>query len=157
MRSQPNLGQTPPVDTTVDYLRTRPQPSGLTTSTPRLAGIERKTFRVKVQLITAVMEDDHDFHLVIAPKGARSHQMIVEFADPNCNGASSSAKRAAMTRARNSFINACGTIGTSFVSLHGTAVLTGVGFFDEIHGQTGIAPNGIELHPVLSFKSANCH
>jgi hypothetical protein len=29
--------------------------------------------------------------------------------------------------------------------------LTGVGFWDEIHGQTGVAPNGIELHPVLSF------
>jgi hypothetical protein len=27
----------------------------------------------------------------------------------------------------------------------------GVGFFDKIHGQTGVARNGIELHPVLSI------
>jgi len=27
--------------------------------------------------------------------------------------------------------------------------ITGVGFFDYIHGQHGVAPNGIELHPVL--------
>jgi hypothetical protein len=27
----------------------------------------------------------------------------------------------------------------------------GVGFFDRIHGQTGIAPNGIELHPILGI------
>lgn len=26
-----------------------------------------------------------------------------------------------------------------------------MGFFDVIHGQTGVAPNGIELLPVLSF------
>jgi len=32
--------------------------------------------------------------------------------------------------------------------------VTGVGFWDEIHGQTGVAPNGIELHPVLRFKGA---
>lgn len=30
--------------------------------------------------------------------------------------------------------------------------ITGVGFFDRTHGQTGGAPNGIELHPVLSLK-----
>src|SRR5262249_8539770 len=30
------------------------------------------------------------------------------------------------------------------------AEVTGVGFFDRVHGQTGVAPdNGIELHPIL--------
>ena len=29
------------------------------------------------------------------------------------------------------------------------ATLIGVGFFDRLHGQLGVAPNGIELHPVL--------
>jgi hypothetical protein len=28
--------------------------------------------------------------------------------------------------------------------------VTGVGFFDYQHGQDGVAPNAIELHPVLS-------
>jgi hypothetical protein len=32
------------------------------------------------------------------------------------------------------------------------ATLIGVGFFDHLHGQTGVAPNGIELHPVLSIE-----
>ena len=32
--------------------------------------------------------------------------------------------------------------------------LTGVGFFDFRHGQSGVAPNGIELHPVLSMRWA---
>ncbi|MFL5059031.1 MAG: hypothetical protein ACJ8DQ_03025 [Xanthobacteraceae bacterium] len=33
------------------------------------------------------------------------------------------------------------------------ARLTGVGFFDRVHGQLGVAPkNGIELHPLLGFE-----
>ena len=32
------------------------------------------------------------------------------------------------------------------------AQITGVAFFDFLHGQTGVAPNGIELHPVLGFS-----
>ncbi len=31
------------------------------------------------------------------------------------------------------------------------ARVVGVAFFDYLHGQTGVAPNGIELHPVLGF------
>jgi hypothetical protein len=31
------------------------------------------------------------------------------------------------------------------------ARVSGVAFFDFLHGQTGVAPNGIELHPVLGF------
>ena len=30
--------------------------------------------------------------------------------------------------------------------------ITGVGFFDYIHGERGVAPNGIELHPVLDVE-----
>ena len=32
------------------------------------------------------------------------------------------------------------------------AVVTGVAFFDFQHGQTGVARNAIELHPILAFR-----
>ena len=33
------------------------------------------------------------------------------------------------------------------------ARITGVGFFDRVHGQTGVAlSNGIELHPILKIE-----
>jgi hypothetical protein len=32
------------------------------------------------------------------------------------------------------------------------ARVTGVAFFDFLHGQTGVAPNAIELHPILGFS-----
>ena len=31
------------------------------------------------------------------------------------------------------------------------ARITGVAFFDFKHGQAGVTPNGIELHPILNF------
>jgi hypothetical protein len=30
--------------------------------------------------------------------------------------------------------------------------MTGIAFFDPIHGQEGVAPNGIELHPLLGIS-----
>jgi hypothetical protein len=32
------------------------------------------------------------------------------------------------------------------------AKITGVGFFDRLHGQTGVAATGIELHPILDLQ-----
>jgi hypothetical protein len=34
------------------------------------------------------------------------------------------------------------------------ARVTGVAFFDLKHGQTGVPPNAIELHPILGFACA---
>lgn len=32
------------------------------------------------------------------------------------------------------------------------ATISGVGFFDRVHGQTGVAESGIELHPILDIQ-----
>lgn len=40
------------------------------------------------------------------------------------------------------------------VRLCAAATITGVAFFDFDHGQTGVAPNAIELHPILAFRCA---
>jgi hypothetical protein len=56
-----------------------------------------------------------------------------------------------------STIAACGQPSSShFTNLGGRANITGVGFFDIPHGQTGVAPNAIELHPVLKFLASSC-
>ena len=38
------------------------------------------------------------------------------------------------------------------VRLCARAEITGVAFFDFFHHQTGVAPNEIELHPILGFR-----
>jgi hypothetical protein len=62
-----------------------------------------------------------------------------------------------MTTALRRFVAACGTIPFGYYrALRGTAVITGVAFVDTVHGQRGVAPNGIELHPALGFRTASC-
>jgi hypothetical protein len=66
-----------------------------------------------------------------------------------------------MGSARSALTKACGQApgpSSDFADLKGTATVTGVGFFDVKHGtpQTGVAPNNIELHPVLKVSGINC-
>jgi hypothetical protein len=85
--------------------------------------------------------------------------MIVEFPAAGCVTAKAPVRaRQLMNSARVALIRACGTPNTErFTLLSGTAVINGVGFFDFKHGQKGVAPNAIELHPVLGFTSPNCN
>jgi hypothetical protein len=32
------------------------------------------------------------------------------------------------------------------------AIITGVGLFDSSHGQVGVAPSAIEIHPIFDIK-----
>ena len=146
-----------PEQTTVDSLR-RMQLPVVSASTKRLES-ERRTVTVVAQLIDAKVEDDHDVHLVIAEPSDPSKTMIVELPDVGCSGPISSAKREEMRLAREAFDRACGEPPKSrFVHLgaNATATITGVVFVDEIHGQRGVAPNGVEIHPVLRIEIANC-
>jgi len=62
-----------------------------------------------------------------------------------------------IARARASIIRAGGTPPSHFFRIiRGLATVTGVGFFDFWHGQRGVAPNAIELHPVLGFHAVSC-
>jgi hypothetical protein len=140
---------------TVDRLRAEAVPARITAKTPRLDGVETTTYKVRVTLVEARLVPDEDIHLVIRDEHPR-HTMIVEFPDASCQPAAGSTKKAAMREAREALLAACGHIPTAFVDLKGTATMTGVGFFDKIHGQKGRAPNGIELHPILSFTRATC-
>jgi hypothetical protein len=143
-----------PRHTRVNHLRHKPRPR-VRRHSPRLRGVERKTFSVRSRLIEFALAEDHDIHLVISSH-RRARTMIVEFPNVRCNGARDSIKKRAMRRARNQLTAACGFPSSSFTPLDGKARITGVGFFDLLHGQRGVAPNGIELHPVLRFDHADC-
>jgi hypothetical protein len=87
------------------------------------------------------------------PASRRDHLGVswTEFPNPNC--VASGFKRDRMRAARREVLDACGSFSTSsFTALHGNVRIKGVGFWDEIHGQTSVARNGIELHPVLRFR-----
>ena len=110
----------------------------------RVSPVETTTYSVRAQLIEYKRETDHDYHLVISDGG---ETMIVEIPDPTCVGASSPF-RAQIAQARSEF-DAHYTATPTLHHVNVPVIVTGIGFFDRIHGQTGVAPNGIELHPVV--------
>jgi hypothetical protein len=141
-----------PVDATVEELRQLPAPA-TKPPTARAADAERTTYRVKGQLIGWKLEDDRDFHLVLASATSSSKTMIVEVPDGACRFACSSPSRQDFSTARQAVIDALGQPSKQYRTLDPARKVTvvGVGFFDFLHHQTGVAPNGIELHPVLSI------
>jgi hypothetical protein len=141
-----------PVGSSVAALRSLAAPAPLPQSS-RIAPTELTVFAVTAQVVEMKLEEDDDIHLVIAEPGDAAATMITEFPDANqCSGAVASANAQEMRTARAALVAVFGQPSSSqFTTLSGTATLTGVGFFDFLHGQTGVAPNGIELHPVLGF------
>ena len=118
-------------------------------------GTERTTFRVHARLVEFKFEADSDIHLVIADPQT-GETMIAEFPDASCDHGALPGIRTKIQKARIALVNSCGfPPNSSYHVIHGTATIDGVGFFDRIHGQAGVAPNGIELHPVLRF-SGHC-
>jgi hypothetical protein len=98
------------------------------------------------------LETDSDFHVVL--QGTTGATMIVEFPDP-ANCAPRSYAPGLMTHARDAFLRLMPEPPTSsFRQLQGAIPVTVVGplFPDKVHGQEGVAPNGVEIHPVLRLK-----
>lgn len=144
-----------PVNATVESLRLIPAPTNKPADA-RAAAPERTTYRVRGRIIGWKLEDDHDFHLVLASETSAAKTMIVEVPDGGCRWACSSASEHDFSAARKAVTDALGHPSKTYRKLHPARRVTvvGVGFFDFIHGQTGVAPNGIELHPVLSIDFA---
>jgi hypothetical protein len=142
------------VQTTVRTLRRLKRPEHLSRS--RIPPLEFQSYRVEAELVTAIREDDKDIHLVItdADRPSARKTMIVELPDPSCTVGAFA--RAAITRARRDFERACGVPSSSGWALDGRATVTGVGFWDFDHNQTGVAPNAVELHPLVGFKAISC-
>lgn len=110
---------------------------------PRME-IEKHIYVVKHCFITDVLrENDNDLHLVIED-GAGNH-MIAEIPDATCPDAKKSdwagnfeEVRATMLKYANNY-------------RHYLFTITGVLFVDKSHGQTGVAANSIELHPIIKL------
>src|SRR4051794_16549339 len=135
---------------TIRALRRKSVPAYL--SLRRMLRGEGTAFRVRAKLVEMKLEDDGDIHLVIADPQRTGATMIAEFPAATCTGGATPNARLKMRHARSALIAACGSPSGSFRRLGGTATISGVGFFDQIHGQTGVAPNGVELHPVVGFR-----
>jgi len=144
---------------TIAALRALPIPGGYsrTNDASRYAPPEQTKFTVTAAVMGFKEEADRDLHVVIADPDT-GQTMIAEIPDPNCSTVQQSGHANKIAAVRSSFIVCFGQphAGSGFKHLDATALLrlTGVGFFDYVHApaQIGVAPNGFELHPLLSMK-----
>ena len=133
-------------NTTIASMRAIPAPSPIP-SNNRVAPTETTVWVINATLTVFKLENDSDYHLVISD--ASGNTMITEIPSPSCVG-STSPFLSAIQNARAKF-DAQFTATTSFQTANIPVQIIGVGMFDFLHGQTGVAPNGIELHPVLDI------
>ncbi|HWZ44116.1 MAG TPA: alkaline phosphatase family protein [Candidatus Saccharimonadales bacterium] len=142
--SKVNLGSS--TNTTIVNLRAFPTQSTIPANN-RIAPEETTVWVVNATLTLFKLESDSDYHLVI--QDAAGNTMITEIPAPSCVG-STSPFLSAITNVRAKF-DAMFTATTSFQTANIPVQITGVGMFDFPHGQSGAAPNQIELHPVLDI------
>jgi hypothetical protein len=118
---------------TFAYLVSRPAPARLpTTRRP----FERHIFSVTAAVTHVDPQVDEDLHVILSD-GQRT--MITEAPAVGCTKGATAVRRRQMAQARLK------------VEVCAKAVVTGVAFWDWNHGQPGVAPNAIELHPILGF------
>jgi hypothetical protein len=147
-----------PAQSSVGALVALPAPRKLPQGA-RIAPTETQQFTVQALLIGWKEESgptgDRDFHLVLADPTDHGKTMIAEVPSPTCASACASAKVAAFGAARQVLTNELGpaptTTSVTPVNPPRKVEVTGVGFFDFDHKQDGLAPNCIELHPVLQI------
>ncbi|HEY2090507.1 MAG TPA: Ig-like domain-containing protein [Thermoanaerobaculia bacterium] len=132
--------------TTIQSLRGLTAPGTLPASN-RVQPTETTVFTLSATLTQYKLETDSDYHLVLSD--ASGNTMIAEIPSPNCVGAGSPFGPG-IQNARSEF-DAKYTATSSFQTANVPVAVKGVGFFDFLHGQTGVAPNGIELHAVLDI------
>ena len=122
-------------------------------SDKRIGPQETTVYEVGAVVIGFKRETDRDFHIVIADPQNLRDTMVVEIPAGACIV---STERQTYGELQQQFDSDFGHVTAAFKKLPKPVPVTvrGVGFFDFVHGQTGAAKNGFELHPVLSMEKA---
>jgi len=138
----------------------------------RTPGTEETVWEIDATLTGFKHESDGDYHLVIAD--GQGHTMIAEIPDPAAL-APGSFFTEQITAARQAFDSqfglkltaaaqppaaqpaaspqfAAAAVAPALIPASESVTIRGLGFFDFAHGQDGVAPNAIELHPVTSIE-----
>jgi hypothetical protein len=113
----------------------------------RAAPAEDTTYQGSATLTEFKTEADSDYHLVLS---SDSTTMIAEIPSPA--SVTGGPLQSGIANARAEFDARLTSTSSRFQKVNVPVTVTGMGFFDRKHGQTGVAPDGIELHPVLDIQ-----
>ena len=130
-----------PETTSVAALRQVPGPQQALPPASRIPPYELRVYRIHAIVRQILPESDGDWHIVLADPNQPSETLVAEIPDSACAlGSGHEADYAAAGRMLRA------------APRYGLVELDGVGFFDYLHGQRGMAPNGLELHPVIAIR-----
>lgn len=113
----------------------------------RAPPVETSVFQVEARLLEVRAENDGDLHIIIQGLLDPNATMITEVPNPSCGGVCNSGLGEWYAAVRDEVAR----WEWSGAAANPVVVVTGVGFFDVEHGQSGAAVNNIELHPVLKL------
>ena len=134
--------------TSIATLISVPPPGILESKTPRL-GVEFYTFTLDCRISEYKVSDDGDYHLVLTDLNDPAKTMVAEIPDVACQSVAESKYAAKYVKAKEIFLKSLLPGGDADTCVY---TITGVAFFDKVHGQLGAAPSAIELHPVLGIS-----
>lgn len=134
-----------PKQTTIRALRAFPVPQGIygpAGRIHRMNPVELTVWRIRARLVSVEREPDGDIHLVLAEPDDPAVTMIAEVPAPGQNVTFAAKWRAIRRDLHN--LEFAGKLNV-------LVEVEGVGFFDFVHDQPGVAPSGVELHPVMKL------
>jgi hypothetical protein len=141
-----------PIKTTVNIQSNLPKPFTIHKNMPR-QNTECTVYTIDCYIIEYKKEADKDIHIVLLDLNSKE-TMVAEIPSPECPDVQKTSRYKEFADLNEWFVKNIGKPTTSFKTLSYPlkVKITGVGFFDFIHGQRGMAPNGREIHPVLSIR-----
>ena len=135
-----------PLPATIETLRAIPAPRPLPQER-RLAPVEMTVYSVAATIIAYRVTSEGNVHLVLAD--AEGKTIVAQIPDPACAGGSRFLD--AITDVRRGFLTRFpATEAFTFTRL--PVEVRGVGLFDFLQGQYGLAPNGLSLYPVIDIN-----
>jgi len=114
---------------------------------------ETPVYSIDCYILEYKEEEDRDIHVII--QGINTDEtMVIEIVNPECSSIKRTSRYNQLKELYEWFTRNIGIPTNSFISLDKPklATITGIGFWDFLHGQNGMAENGREIHPVLSMK-----
>ena len=114
---------------------------------------ESEVYSIDCFIVGFKEENDKDIHVIIEDIET-DETMVIEIPSYECLEVQKTSRYQLFKELHEWFYKNIGHPSSKFVFLqkHIPVTITGVGYFDFLHGQKGMAENGREIHPVLSIK-----
>jgi hypothetical protein len=119
----------------------------------RRDSLETIVYKINCNIVGYKREEgDKDIHVILEDENTEE-TMVAEIPSHKCQAIKETSRLKLFSDLNKWFVENIGYPTNEFTYLkrHIPVTIVGVGFFDYVHGQIGMASNGREIHPILSI------